>query len=188
MKKILLLVCALLLSQGASAVQVGGVNLDSKIQLGKQELVLNGAGVRTKVVFDIYVAALYLGAKTTKAEAVLADAGSKRVALHLLYSMSSAKLMAAFKSAIEANHSEAELKAMDAALNKFYAIFNSIPDVNAGDVILLDYLPEAGTKVTVNGVDRGTVEGAEVNHALLRIWLGNKPVQDDLKKDLLHSW
>lgn len=188
MKKVWLLVCGALLSWNVHALEVSGVKLDDKIQLGKDELVLNGAGIRTKVVFDIYVAGLYLGAKSRKADVVLADAGSKRVALHMLYSLKSEALMEAFKKGIEANHSETELAALDASLKKFYAIFDAIPEVKKGDVILLDYLPASGTRVTVNGVERGVIEGAEVNRALLKIWLGSRPVQDDLKKDLLNSW
>lgn len=187
MKKILFF-CGLLLSLSANALEVAGVKLDDKVQLGKQELVLNGAGIRTKVVFDIYVAALYLETKSRKADVVLADTGSKRVALHLLYSLKSETLMEAFKNAIESNHNSTELSAMDVGLKKFYAVFNAVPEVKKGDVILLDYQPATGTKVTLNGVERGIVEGAEFNRALLKIWLGNRPVQDDLKKDLLNSW
>lgn len=188
MRKLWLLVCGAFLSWHVNALEVSGVKLDEKIQLDKQELVLNGAGVRTKVVFDIYVAALYLKEKSKKADVVLADAGSKRVSMHILFGLKSDTLMEAFKNAFEANHSATELSALDTQLKKFYAIFGTIPEVKKGDVILLDYLPATGTKVTVNGIERGIVEGAEFNRALLKIWLGTRPVQDDLKKDLLNSW
>lgn len=188
MKKILLLVCGLFLSMNVSALEVSGVKLDENVKLGNANLQLNGAGVRTKVVFDIYVAALYLGEKSKKAEVVLADAGNKRVALHILFGLKSEALLEAFKSGIENNHSAAELTALDAPLKKFNAIFNSVPEVHKGDVILIDYLAGVGTKVTVNGTERGVVEGADFNRALLKIWLGNRPVQDDLKKDMLNSW
>jgi hypothetical protein len=78
-----------------------------------------------------------------------------------------------------------ELTVLDARLKKFYAIFAALPGVTPGDVILLDYQPATGTKVTVNGMVRGVIEGADVNRALLKIWLGEKPVQSELKKDLL---
>jgi hypothetical protein len=185
MKKILLMICGALLGWNAHALEVNDVRLADSVQLGNTSLQLNGAGTRVKVIIDIYVAALYLGTKTHKAEEVLSDPGSKRVALHLLYSMSSEKLLDAFKKAIEANHSAAELSALDAQLKKFYAIFGTVSSINKGDVILLDYLPTTGTKVTINGVERGVVEGAEVNRALLKIWLGSKPVEESLKKELL---
>jgi hypothetical protein len=185
MKKILMLVAGLLLSLNVYARDVADVRVAESAQVGNATLQLNGAGVRTRVIVDVYVAALYLGKKAGSAEEVLADAGNKRIALHMLYGMSSGKLLDAFKSALEANLSAAELSALDAQLKKFYALFAALSYVNNGDLILIDYVPATGTKVTINGVERGVVEGAEVNRALLKIWLGENPVQKDLKKELL---
>ena len=49
----------------AQAAEVAGVKLDDKASVGGQELVLNGAGVRTRVILKIYVGSLYLPAKAT---------------------------------------------------------------------------------------------------------------------------
>lgn len=185
MKAKLLLLCGLLLSWGVNAKEVAGVKLADTVQVGNTTLQLNGAGTRTRIIIDVYVGALYLGKKTNSAAEVLADAGAKRVALHMLYNMGSSTLQKAFKKGIEENHSAAELRALEASLNKFYAIFNSLPGVSEGDVILLDYVPGVGTKVTVNGVEKGVVEGAEVNRAVLKIWLGSEPVETSLKKAML---
>jgi hypothetical protein len=185
MKKILLLICATLLGLNANAREVNDVSLAENVKLGNANLQLNGAGTRVKIVIDIYVAALYLETKKQKAEEVLSDIGSKRVEMHILYGMSTDSLLNAFKKAIEANHSAAELSVLDTQLKKFYAIFGVMSSVNKGDVILLDYLPGTGTRVTINGVERGVVEGAEVNRALLKIWLGSKLVEESLKNELL---
>jgi len=185
MKKLLVLFCGLLLSVNAHARFVGDVNVPDTAQVGNATLQLNGAGTRVRVIIDVYVAALYLGKTTNSGNAVLADAGEKRVALHMLYGMKSEKLLGAFKDAIEANHNATELAAIDAGMQKFYAIFDSVSGVSPGDVINLDYLPAVGTKVSINGKERGVVAGADINRALLKIWLGENPVQDDLKKDLL---
>ena len=59
-------------------------------------------------------------------------------------------------------------------------------DGKKGDVILLDFLPEAGTAVSVNGQAKGKpIPGEDFYRALLRIWLGDKPVDGDLKKGML---
>lgn len=188
MKKILLFLSAMLLSVNVYAKEIGGLTVVDSTQLGGKTLFLNGAGIRSKMMFDIYVVALYLGEKTKKSDVVIADVNNKRVALHILFGLKSETLLEAFKKAIEANHSEVQLVAMDGQLRKFYAIFNTIPEVKKGDVILLDYLAGVGTKVSINGTERGVVEGVEVNRALLKIWLGGKPVDDDLKKELLGVW
>ncbi len=90
-----------------------------------------------------------------------------------------------FMEAIEANHSPAEMAALDAQIRQMAQIFGSVHEVKPGDIIALDYLPASGTRITVNGAERGTIAGAEFNRALLRIWLGKHPVQDDLKKGML---
>ena len=108
-----------------------------------------------------------------------------RVALHILHELSSKKLFNAFSEAIEANHTPAELAALDAQLKQMAQIFDAVKEVKPGDVITLDYLPASGTQISVNGMARGTIAGAAFNRALLKIWLGSKPVQNDLKKDML---
>lgn len=185
MKKLVLLVCAALLSWNASALEVAGVQLADTVQLGAASLRLNGAGVRTKLIFKVYVAALYLPQKQTSAQAVIAGERERRVALHLLRDLSSTKLLGAFNEAIEANHTSAELAALDAQLKQMVQIFNAVKEVKSGDVITLDYLPAEGTRISVNGSVRGTIAGAEFNRALLRIWLGDKPAQESLKVELL---
>jgi len=64
-------------------------------------------------------------------------------------------------------------------------IFDSVREVKPGDIITLDYLPASGTRITVNGTGRGTIAGVAFNRALLKIWLGKDPLQDDLKKGML---
>ena len=185
MKKILLLVCGLFLSWNAIALEVEGVKLNDTAKFGTQSLALNGADVRTKWFFKVYVAALYLPQKQTSAEAIIADESEHRIALHMLRELGSKKLYGAFSEAIEANHTAAELASMDAQLKQMAQIFDVVKEVKEGDVITLGYLPSNGTQISVNGVARGIIAGDAFNRALLRIGLGEKPVQDDLKKGML---
>jgi hypothetical protein len=185
MKKVLWLIFGAFLSSNVNALEVAGIKLDDKAQVGNVSLQLNGAGVRTKFFFKIYVGALYLPQKQTSADAILADEREHRVALHILHELSSKKLFNAFNDAIEANHTPDELAALDAQLKQMAQIFDAVKEVKPGDVITLDYLPASGTQISVNGMTRGTIAGAAFNRALLKIWLGNKPAQTDLKKDML---
>ena len=185
MKKILLLLCAVLLSGNAAAKEFAGVDLADSVQLGAQTLVLNGAGIRTKFFFKIYVGALYLPQKQASAAAIIADEHEHRMALHILRELGGEKLFNAFNEAIVATQTPAGLAAMDAQLKQMGQIFDAVHEVKPGDVITLDYLPASGTQVSVNGTARGTIAGSVFNRALLQIWLGDKPVQADLKKGLL---
>lgn len=185
MNKLLVMLCGLLLSWNASALEVAGVKLPDTAQVGSANLQLNGAGIRTKLFFKVYVGALYLPQKQTSAEAVIADDREHRVALHIVRDLSSDKLLNAFNEAIEANHTKDELAALGAQLKQMAEIFNAVKEVKPGDVITLDYLPAGGTQISVNGTARGTIAGSAFNKALLRIWLGSKPAQEDLKKGML---
>jgi len=185
MKKILLLISGFLLSLNVSAIEVSGVKLPDSVQLGSSHLVLNGAGLRTKIIFKVYVAGLYVTQKQTAVGAVLADTNPQRIALHMLRELSSAKLLDAFNEAIEANHTSAELSALADPLKQMSDIFHQMKEVQEGDVITLDYTAASGTQISVNGKPRGTIAGDVFHRALLKIWLGDKPVQDNLKKSLL---
>lgn len=185
MKRTILLFCMVLLSWNANALELAGVKLPDTAQVGNTSLQLNGAGIRTKLIFKVYVGALYLPQKQTSADAIIADDHEHRVALHLLREMGSEKLFNAFNDAITANHTPAELGALDSQLKQMAQIFSAVKEVKQGDIITLDYQPFSGTQINVNGTALGSIAGSAFNRALLRIWLGNKPVQDDLKKGML---
>ena len=75
----------------AFAAEIEGVKIADKVRLSDAgpELALNGAGVRTRAFFRVYVGALYLQEKASRTQAVIADAGAKRVAMHMLRDLSS---------------------------------------------------------------------------------------------------
>lgn len=185
MKKILLLIYCLFLSWNASALEVAGVKLADSVHLGSRDLVLNGAGLRTKFFFKVYIAALYLGEKTHAAEAALNQSGEKRVALHILRELSDEQLLHAFNEVMAANHTPTEMQALESQLKELTAIFHAVGKVKDGDVVDLDYLPASGTQIIVNGVLRGNIAGEAFNRALFKIWLGDKPAQADLKQKML---
>ena len=172
------------LTFSAQALELKGVKVDETAQVGGNALVLNGAGVRTKAIFKVYVAGLYLAQKKSNADSVFSDTGNKRVAMHLLRELSAEKLLHALDEGFEANNSAAEMAAIEPQMKAFRAMMTSAKAVKEGDVILLDYT-DAGTAINLNGKTLGNIEGAAFNQALLRVWLGNKPVDASLKKAML---
>jgi len=171
----------------AFAAEVEGVKLADKLRVSDAgpELILNGAGVRTRVFFKVYVGALYLQKKENATDAVLADAGPKRVAMHLLRDLTAEQLFSALNDGLKNNHTPEQLAKLGPQLKQLEDVFNAVKAAKNGDVILLDYLPGAGTRVIVRGDDKGTIPGEEFNRALLRIWLGNQPADASLKKAML---
>jgi len=189
MKRILL---ALLLATNlsatlASAADVAGVRLEERVRSeGGQELLLNGAGVRSKMFIKGYVGALYLVQKKSSADAVLADKGPKRVALHVLRDEVSAdKMVSALSEGLSDNNSRAEMAPLEARLKDFGAILSAAKSYTKGNVIAFDYIPGSGTRILIDGQVKGTIPGDDFNHALLKVWLGDKPVDGALKKGML---
>ena len=63
---------------------------------------------------------------------------------------------------------------------------NANGSVVAGDSLNFDFFPGVGTSVTVNGMKRGTViDGADFYNDVLKIFIGENPVDDQLKAGLL---
>lgn len=175
------------LALAASAAEFEGVKLADSVRVSDAgpDLVLNGAGLRTRVFFRVYVGALYLTKKTTMANAVISDDGAKRVALHMLRELSSDQFVSALEDGLKNNHSAEQLAKLDAPTRQLRAIFDAVKTAKTGDVIFIDYLPGAGTRITVNGAVKGAIPGEDFNRALLRIWLGDSPADGDLKKGML---
>lgn len=145
---------------------------------------LNGAAVRKKLFFKIYIAALYLANPSAEASSVIADDGGKRIVMHFLYDeVGKDKLVEGWNEGFAANQTAEELDLLQPRIDTFNAMFDE--DMVAGDVIVFDYLPDTGTRVTIKGNVKGVIEGKDFNDALLAIWLGDKPVGSDLKKGLL---
>lgn len=146
---------------------------------------LNGIGMRTKFVFDIYVGALYLESKVQTLDDILSLNGPKRVFMHFVYDeVTVEKLVAGWNEGFEDNLSEQQLAELAVRIKTFNAMFDT---VYAGDEVLLDYLPGQGTRVTIKGVIKGIIEGEDFNHALLNIWLGDEPADAGLKEAMLNA-
>ncbi len=176
---------ALVLAAGpAASREVGGVAVPETARLADgTELVLNGAGLRTKFFFRIYAGALYLRRPLHEAAAVLADPGPKRVLMRFIYKkVTRDKLAAAWEDGFRANLDEAAYAALAPRLARFNALF---PDLGEGDEVRLDYLPGEGTQIWIDGRLAGTIPGADFHRALLAVWLGESPADWGLKEAML---
>jgi hypothetical protein len=176
--RILLLFCIVSSAFGA---EVAGVRIPDE----DQQLVLNGAGLRKRAFFQVYAIGLYLPQKKASAADAMNAAGPKRVSIHMLRDVDADDFSGALADGIKNNHGEAEAKALEPRVKQLAAIMAEMKEAKKGMRITLDWLP-AGTQVTVDGKAAGApIPGEDFYRALLRIWLGDKPVQDDLKKALL---
>ena len=173
----------------AYALEIEVINIDEKITLsrGGPEVVLNGAGVRHKLVFaKVYVGSLYLTHKMDAREAILADPGPKRVSMHILSDeVTASELIASMNNALAANLLPHELALLEKRIRDLNRVMSSIKAIKRGSVVHLDYLPDIGTRVTVNGEEKITIPGADFFPAMLQIWIGLTPVDGRLRDAML---
>lgn len=173
-------------SSWAQPMEVEGVKLDATAQVGNTALQLNGAGLRVKVFFKVYVAGLYVPQKANNVAQLLAQKGPRRITLTMLRNVDAESFTKALNDGLRDNHTEAQLAAMKPQIDALNASLKAAGEAKKGDVIQLDFAPDSGTRVTVNGQVRGSaIAGEDFFTALMRIWLGDKPVDGNLKKGLL---
>lgn len=167
----------------AQAKDISGLTLTEQLQLAGQTLTLNGAGIRSKFVFDIYIGALYLKLTTNDPQQAINMPGPKRVLMHFLYDeVEKQKLTDGWTEGFENNLTQQEFLKLKPRLDNFNSLFVT---VKKGDEILLDYEPDKGTSVIINKQLTGTIKGEDFNRALLKIWLGDEPADSDLKSAML---
>ncbi len=170
----------------AQAVEIAGAKLDDSVKVAGKDLKLNGAVLRTRVVFKVYAMGLYLGKKETTPEAVLASAGPRRVTLVMLRDISGDDLSQAFTAGINSNSDLAEKGKIAPQMTKFSNMFIGVGSLKKGDSINLDWVPEKGTLVELNGKSLAEPLPDQVFYnAVLKIWIGDKPADSSLKPHLL---
>jgi hypothetical protein len=166
--------------------EVAGVKLDDTARVADQELRLNGAGVRYKAIFKIYVAGLYIPEKKITVKDVLASPGSRRIHIVMLRDLSSEEFGRAFLTGIHQNIGKTEKTRIVSQLLRFGEIFAAVPELKKGDVLTTDWVPGTGTVMQINGkrIAEPLPDIAFYN-ALLKIWLGDKPVDSKPKQAML---
>jgi long-chain acyl-CoA synthetase len=98
--------------------------------------------------------------------------------------LSADQLAEALNDGLAEANSPAELAAVKPQADQLLGIMKAFKEVKEKDIVTLDFV-DGATKVGWNGEIKGTVPGEPFNRALTRIWIGDKPVQADLKKALL---
>ncbi len=170
----------------AQTLEVEGVKFEPVVQVGPASLSFNGAGVRTRAIFKVYVAGLYVPQKASDPAKLLAQSGARRITLTMLRNVDADTFFDALNDGLKSNHTAEQFTAMASPIAALGANLKAFGEAKKGDVIYLDYLPDMGTRVTVNGQVQGTpIPGEDFYKSVLRIWIGDKPVDGSLKKGLL---
>lgn len=170
----------------AQGVTLADVPYDKAAQVQGSALLLNGAGIRYKTVFQVYTAGLYLEKKAHTSAAVEALQGPKRLAITMLREIDSRELGKLFARGMEDNLDKAAFSRLIPGVLRMSQIFSDHKKLQPGDPFMIDWIPGTGTVITVKGKVQGEAfKEPEFFHALLGIWLGEQPADWKLKEALL---
>ncbi len=155
-------------------------------------LVLLGVGVRKKLVFNVYAAALYVDADELR-EAV-GDKGiegvnqvvhtsgiRRRMILHFVRDVPADKIRAAFRNSLESNMSAKDYAAEAARIDTFLA---SCTDVKAGELFEFESKGDF-VRVTLRGQTIFKAGSRRLMRGMWGSYFGKRPINEALRKALL---
>jgi len=174
---------ALLGSSDAAARKIAGITLPESFKAGDAALVLNGAGVRTKLAISIYVGGLYLKERSTDAGRIIGADEPMSIRLHIVSGLITPK---DFEEATRDGFNRStggSLAPIRERMEKFIAVFRE--GIAKNDVYDIAYVPGKGVSVYKNGALKTTASGLDFKRALFGIWLGPRAANPKLRKGML---
>jgi hypothetical protein len=162
------------------ALKIGGVMLPDSMRVGDKELILNGAGLRKKLIIKVYAGALYLPSKCSDAPQIAGEDEEMAIKMHFIYkAVSPEKLIEAWNTGF----AKSNISNLQNKINIFNSFFTE--DARKGDVYDIVYVPDQGTSLYINNVLKGTIEGLGFKKALFNIWLSENTELPDLRDAML---
>jgi hypothetical protein len=189
MRPILASLLTIMLAVPALAGEVTEPKSGAKLQDAVDGMPLLGVGLRTKTFLKVKVYAIglyvadaalqgplapYRGSAPTPAlykELIWGDF-PKQITLHIVRDLTADQIRGAFRETLGGQ----------ARVETLASYFT---DVKTGQEIVFRWAPGGTLLTTVGGVAKPSIEDKNFAAALFGVWLGEHPVQDDIKQDLV---
>lgn len=157
-----------------AAMEVEGFQVPESIQLEGQSLLRNGVAIRRLAVFKMEVASLYLTSPQNSLQGVTAAKGPKSLRLVMLRDAPSQLLSRKFVHDFQSVSTPVEWNALTNEVTALNAMFAATGGISKGDVVTLDWLPEKGMSIALNGksLSAQPLNNELVYQIILRIFLG----------------
>lgn len=180
MKRFVIAVAVLFCAVGAQAVEVAGTSLEPSVEVAGERLALNGYGIRKKFFFKVYIGSLYTPRPVASTKEALA-AGSKLIRMTFLYSkVERQKVVNAFYEGFANNTPDL---IGTAEVRQFLSWFTA--DFFEGDVVDLELAADGTVEARHNERTLGSLKSPELARAIMLIYLGEHPADEDLKSGML---
>lgn len=170
----------------ANEVLFDGYAFPVTASVGGQNLVLNGVAASSILSTRSTVVGFYLPSKQKTIETATTVKGAKRIQFYMVRNVNSRDLSNALLDRIRQNVSTEEFRANIMSTAQLGAVFSTIPRINKGDKVVIDFLPAtASTEFTLNGQKIGeTIQGESFFPMMMKVWIGPK-VRDTTRDGLL---
>jgi hypothetical protein len=166
-----------------NALDLDGITIPDTLSHSGHNLILNGAGWRTKLWMKIYACALFLPEKSSNAQSIIEADEAMCVRMHFVYKKVPKDTMmemltGGFQKSTGGNTAP--------IADRIEQLASQLPDeILKGDVVDLMYIPGRGIVCYYNGKYRGESPGLDYKQAVFGIWLGNDPINEKLRQDIL---
>ncbi|MDY0107346.1 MAG: chalcone isomerase family protein [Giesbergeria sp.] len=169
-----------------AVVEVSGVKVQDSITIADTKLQLNGAGIRYKGPFKVYVGDLYTTQPVKSLDELIAAPGPKRLSMTFLREINSAEFGKLLTRGIEDNVSKQELSKIIPGMIKMGDIFAANKSFSPGDVCSLEWDPAKGLSIWAKGkLQAEPFKDPAFFRALMSIWFGQSPADWKLKDQML---
>jgi len=187
LKKVIMALFMVCMAGSAPAADVDGVRLPDTLTVDGTNLILNGTGLRKKLIIKVYAAGLYLTEKDRNFQTIVDADKPMAIRMHFIYDgVSPKQLIETWNEGFAVTMGEnapAPFKEKVASFNSFFT-----KEAKKDDRYDLIYLPAKGVSLVINEKLSGTIPGLDFKKALFAIWLGEKAANKALKKSLLGEY
>jgi hypothetical protein len=181
------LILLLMLPLSSLALTIDGYDIPQIIPATSEhaELRLNGASMRILYgVVDTYIGKLYVENPVTDEKALVAADEYKRMVFQVVMKRISGRRMAkAMYDALQINLSPEKASQLEQRLQLMVEMFEG--SLKKGQEGYIEWVPEQGSRIVINGEVKGILPGKDLNDAILNIWIGENPVGSTFKRQVL---
>jgi hypothetical protein len=167
--------------QNANGAEIEGIHFNDTYVGNGIRLKIQGTGVlRYLGVIGVYAGALYLEEGISIANVL--DDTPKRLEVEYFHAIKGEDFGITTNKVITKNTDAQTLKKIQPQIDYHNSLYE---DVQPGDRYSLTYIPGRGTELALNGKTKGIIKGADFASALFSMWLGEFPINQSFKKQLL---
>ena len=143
------------------------------------DMTLQGTGIKSVAFIKAFKAGFYRGAQ--EREEVIWES-PKRIEVEYFVNIPAQRMAKYTIKKMKVNTTEEEFQQIFPRVQNMETYF---VDLKPGDRYSLTYIPGKGTKFAHNNQVTGIIEGSDFAKALFSVWIGDKPFDKRIKKQIL---